>query len=96
MTSPHTLPAHALLNLPARRGDVVRVESGAIWFTVAGQDIVLQAGESFAIPQGQNLLIETFSPSRFQVEGATSLRVGLPWCGFSAGRLRLGHWAVDS
>lgn len=95
MSSPYTLPAHALLNLPARRGDVVRVEIGAIWFTVAGQDIVLQAGESFAIPQGQNLLIEAFSPSRFQVEGASSLRAGLPWCGFSAGWLRFGYWAVD-
>lgn len=63
----HTLQPDTLLSLPVRRGASLSVETGAIWFTLDGRDIIVTNGQHCELEYDAMLLIESFSHSRFRL-----------------------------
>lgn len=67
MSQHHTLPTDTLLTLPARRGACLWVESGTVWFTADGADVVLAAGQRYWIEVDEPLLLQAMHPSRVRL-----------------------------
>lgn len=68
----HSLQRDALLTLPVAAGAVIRVEHGAIWFTVdtasgGAADIVLGRGQDYRLSESDTLLVQALAPCRFSV-----------------------------
>lgn len=66
-----------LLNLGVSRDTVIEVTAGAIWFTLAGEDVVLGAGQKWIAPLADTLLVQAMLPSSVQVRHANGLRPSL-------------------
>jgi len=56
-----------LISLPVRRGGLLALESGAIWFTMDGRDIVLTGGQTFRLEKDATLLVQAFSAARLRL-----------------------------
>ncbi|QDQ25830.1 DUF2917 domain-containing protein [Chitinimonas arctica] len=67
MKSPYQLHKNALLNLPAEMGATIEVESGVIWLTAAGNDVILGRGHQFCLPVSEVLLVQALADSRFKL-----------------------------
>lgn len=63
----HSLQQEMLISLPARRGSVLALEAGAIWFTMDGRDIVLTDGQTFRLEKDATLLVQAFSYARLRL-----------------------------
>ncbi|GAB3247842.1 DUF2917 domain-containing protein [Chitinimonas naiadis] len=64
----HQLVANALCTCNAPAGTRIKVESGIIWFTAAGADIVLGRGHDYQLAMDEELLIQAMTDSRFSVD----------------------------
>jgi hypothetical protein len=67
MQQSYRLSKESLLTLPTRAGSCIAVESGVIWFTAAGADIVLGRGHSYQLAQDEALLIQALADTRFSL-----------------------------
>lgn len=68
----HALQQDMLISLPARRGAVLALESGAIWLTMDGRDIVLADGQTLRLEKDATLLIQAFSYTRLRLMQPTA------------------------
>lgn len=68
----HTLPQAHTLTLPASKGQHIDCVQGCLWITQDGdpRDVVLEAGQRFAVDRGQRTLVHALEPARVRVARA--------------------------
>lgn len=65
MQKSYSLSKEALLTLSASAGTRVAVQSGVVWFTAAGADVVLGRGHDYQLAMDEALLIQALADTRF-------------------------------
>ncbi|HEY9101767.1 DUF2917 domain-containing protein [Chitinimonas sp.] len=62
------LSSNTVHTCPAPAGSTIRVAQGVIWFTAAGADILLNAGQDYQLAMDEDLLIQAMSDARFSIQ----------------------------